>query len=250
MEKLPQTDNLAQQIQRHHDDAQRCAGEAVEHARRAGDALLQAKAEIGHGNWLPWFEKAGFTFAERTAQAYMRLAKEWPRLPEQKRNAVADLSLRDAMKALAKPAKADKAVTASTKKLTPRKSSPEAIYEKAAAVLPDLDGRGCADLAVREIDLLARDPKANAQHVRRIDDRLVQKMTDGELVMRIKRDMDTLIKRKNPTALRSAVLYGAGLPGVEAGVYVPRAMPSKKKAGITQHADGRIDIVMPLRRNP
>lgn len=248
MEKLPQTDVLAQQIQRHHDEAQRCAGEAVEHARQAGEALLKAKAEIGHGKFQEWFQAAGFTFSDRAARGYMRVARELPKLPEEKRQRVADLSLRDAMKAISKPAKTDKPVKGITKPSSKPKADPVKVYDKAAAMLPDLDGRGCADLAVREIALLARDPKGNAQHLRRIDDNLATKLDDMELAARIKRDMNRLIKRNCAEAVRSAVLYGAGLPEVKAGVHVPRRKP--KKAGITQHTDGRIDIVMPLRRNP
>ena len=94
------TTTLAADIQRHHDEAQRCAGEAVEHARLAGEALLKAKAEVGHGGWLDWLNSAGFEFGHRTAQNYMRLAKELPKLPEEKRNAVAYLPIRDALEQL------------------------------------------------------------------------------------------------------------------------------------------------------
>lgn len=92
--------SLATDIQRHHEEAQRCAGEAVEHARLAGEALLKAKAEVGHGGWLDWLSSAGFEFGQRTAQNYMRLAKELPKLPEEKRNAVAYLPIRDALEQL------------------------------------------------------------------------------------------------------------------------------------------------------
>lgn len=101
MEKLPQTDTLAQQIQRHHDEAQRSAGAAVEHARQAGEMLLTAKAEAGHGKFQVWFQEAGFTFSDRTARGYMRVAKELPKLPEAKRQRVANLSFRDLLGALA-----------------------------------------------------------------------------------------------------------------------------------------------------
>ena len=101
------TKALAADIQRHHDDAQRCAGEAVEHARRAGEALLQAKAEIGHGKFQAWFDAAKFTFSDRTARGYMRVARELPNLPDGKRQRVADLSLRQALEYLAEPRQTD-----------------------------------------------------------------------------------------------------------------------------------------------
>jgi hypothetical protein len=48
---------------------------------------------------LPWL-KANVKFSERTAQAYMRVAKRWPEL-ETKAQHVADLPYREALKCLA-----------------------------------------------------------------------------------------------------------------------------------------------------
>lgn len=81
------------------------AREALEHARRAGELLLQVKAEAGHGEWLPWVE-ANCKFSERTAQGYMRLASQWDRL-QGKSATAADLTLHDALAVLSeKPATA------------------------------------------------------------------------------------------------------------------------------------------------
>jgi len=71
---------------------------AVEHAIAAGELLLEAKGQVRHGDWASWLAK-NCDFAERTVQAYMRLA----RAPLEKRNAVADLPLRDALAAIASP---------------------------------------------------------------------------------------------------------------------------------------------------
>jgi 16S rRNA G966 N2-methylase RsmD len=46
----------------------------VEHAIRAGDALVAVKAQLKHGEWLPWLD-ANFDGSERTARVYMQLAK-------------------------------------------------------------------------------------------------------------------------------------------------------------------------------
>lgn len=46
---------------------------AVEHAIRAGDLLIEAKAQVRHGEWLPWLAE-NFPASERLAQSYMRLA--------------------------------------------------------------------------------------------------------------------------------------------------------------------------------
>jgi hypothetical protein len=74
------------------------AREAIEHARRAGEMLLDVKAGLGHGEWLPWLKK-NITFSERTAQTYMRLATRWDQL-QSKSATAADLPLRDALNAI------------------------------------------------------------------------------------------------------------------------------------------------------
>jgi DUF3102 family protein len=43
------------------------------HAIAAGKKLNQAKAQLGHGEWLPWLEK-NFSLSQQTASEYMRLA--------------------------------------------------------------------------------------------------------------------------------------------------------------------------------
>jgi hypothetical protein len=78
-----------------HAEAERSLRASVEHAIRAGELLLKAKRSVGHGTWSQWLQD-NITFSDRLAQAYMRLA----RLPLEKRNAVADLPLRDALSAI------------------------------------------------------------------------------------------------------------------------------------------------------
>jgi hypothetical protein len=85
---------IGSQANREHQLATDAACNALEHAMRCGELLSQAKAELGHGNFLPWL-KANFAGSERTAQSYMRLASNPQR--------VADLgcdSIRDAVEAL------------------------------------------------------------------------------------------------------------------------------------------------------
>jgi hypothetical protein len=54
------------------------ASEAVQHAVNCGLLLLQVKAGLAHGEWLPWLkaqqESGAIEFSERTAQAYIRVA--------------------------------------------------------------------------------------------------------------------------------------------------------------------------------
>jgi hypothetical protein len=65
---------LAAQINQAHDLACRSAQSAISHAIAVGEGLLEAKALLGHGEWLPWLAE-NFDFSERTAQKYIRLAK-------------------------------------------------------------------------------------------------------------------------------------------------------------------------------
>jgi len=46
---------------------------AVRHAVRAGELLAEAKAQVKHGEWLPWLRE-NFPGDPRTAQRYMQVA--------------------------------------------------------------------------------------------------------------------------------------------------------------------------------
>jgi hypothetical protein len=74
---------------------------SVEHALTCGELLLKAKAEVPHGQWLPWL-RANVTFSERSAQGYMEVAREHRSNPQR----VADMSLRRMLKTLRTPARA------------------------------------------------------------------------------------------------------------------------------------------------
>jgi hypothetical protein len=90
------TDGLAEQINSAHEAAEQSLRASVEHAVRAGQLLIEAKRVHGrHGQWIAWLQQ-NIKFSDRLAQAYMRLA----RLPVEKRNAVADLPLREALSAI------------------------------------------------------------------------------------------------------------------------------------------------------
>ena len=71
----------------------------------AGHMLIEAKRQVGHGEWSAWIS-ANCTIAARTAQAYMKLAIEYAALPPAEAQRVADLPLRDALRAIATPAEA------------------------------------------------------------------------------------------------------------------------------------------------
>lgn len=91
--------DLGARINEAHHLAIQHAGKAIEHAIACGQMLLEAKAKLPHGQWLPWLRQ-NVCFGERSAQGYMRVAQ---RLPRQIRNGVADMSVRGVLKELAVP---------------------------------------------------------------------------------------------------------------------------------------------------
>jgi hypothetical protein len=62
---------LAQAIDREHQAAIGAARTALEHAAECGRLLLEAKASVPHGDWLPWLE-ANTSVSARQSQRYMR----------------------------------------------------------------------------------------------------------------------------------------------------------------------------------
>jgi hypothetical protein len=72
------TADIAAEINRHHELAHKFAGEAVDHARKAGALLLEQRARLQHGEWLSWLE-SNVAFTPRTAQRYMNAAAPRPK---------------------------------------------------------------------------------------------------------------------------------------------------------------------------
>lgn len=100
MNEITTLNGLATGIREKHQAALDAAANAVSLAREAGELLIQAKAQVAHGHWADWL-KANVPFSERTAQGYMRLVRELPKLDDEKAQRVADLPLRRALKAIA-----------------------------------------------------------------------------------------------------------------------------------------------------
>ncbi len=96
---------LAGRINAEHQQAETALRSGLEHARRAGELLIEAKGQCPHGRWLPWLE-ANVTFSPRTAQAYMRVADRWEEL-QAKAQGLAHLTFEDGLKLLAAPQEAD-----------------------------------------------------------------------------------------------------------------------------------------------
>ncbi len=64
---------LAAEIRRAHAGVEDAAKTAAERAIEAGQALVEAKALLKHGEWLPWLQEH-CALSERVAQLYMRIA--------------------------------------------------------------------------------------------------------------------------------------------------------------------------------
>ncbi|MGH7114466.1 MAG: DUF3102 domain-containing protein [Stellaceae bacterium] len=90
---------LAAEIRREHEAAIAATKRGLEHAITAGERLLEAKAHLKHGEWLPWLA-AHCAIPDRTARFYMRFARNRERI-EAKSATIADLTLRAAAQLLA-----------------------------------------------------------------------------------------------------------------------------------------------------
>jgi hypothetical protein len=88
---------LAAEIMNYHAAAREAFGSAAEYAIKAGEALIEAKKLVEHGEWLPWL-RDNCKLSERAAQLYMRIARHKDELA--KSATVADLSLRAAARAV------------------------------------------------------------------------------------------------------------------------------------------------------
>jgi Protein of unknown function (DUF3102) len=105
-ESLADLDELAQRIKEEHSNVARALHRGFIHACAAGELLIQAKGKTGHGKWSPWLRDE-CNISMRTASLYMRLAKNRTGIESQIGNAVADLTLRGAMKLLSPPQPSD-----------------------------------------------------------------------------------------------------------------------------------------------
>ena len=97
---LPALDALADRINTEHEACHASMQKGLEHALKAGTLLLEAKAGLPHGEWLPWLGENCPDISERTVQNYMRLGREIPKLESEKAQRVADLSYREAVRVM------------------------------------------------------------------------------------------------------------------------------------------------------
>ena len=110
-DNLPALADLANQINAEHEACHFAMRESIKHAVRAGELLVEAKMGLPHGQWASWLD-ANCDFSDRTARAYMRLAKELPKLDEANRQRVAEMPLREALVSIADPVAKDRKAAA------------------------------------------------------------------------------------------------------------------------------------------
>jgi len=95
--------DLAARINTEHQAVAGAMKRGLEHAINAGKLLTEAKAQLGHGRWLPWLREH-CQIPTRTASLYMRLARHADKIGN-----VADLTVRGAIALLALPRNDDMA---------------------------------------------------------------------------------------------------------------------------------------------
>lgn len=97
MEEPQHLATLAAEILDAHNACLAAMSTALDHAKRAGDLLNSAKGQAKHGEWLPWLAANCPDISARTAQGYMRIAREWPRLQEANTKRASYFSIREAL---------------------------------------------------------------------------------------------------------------------------------------------------------
>lgn len=97
--------SLAAEINREHNLAEQMAKTAIEHALKAGELLLQAKDQCGHGEWLLWLDD-NLAIGARQAQKYMRLVTHREMLANTSDNS--HLTIDAALAAIAAPREAER----------------------------------------------------------------------------------------------------------------------------------------------
>lgn len=142
--------DIAERINDHHRRAQQSANWALQQAKAAGDLLLEVKAALPHGAWLPWL-RANCEVGDRQAQRYIRLAKNWSALEAANASAPTYLpmSIDAALERLAKP-RAEKPNDAANNPLD-ELALVEAIESTRAAIAANVDPRVFVDELAQKV---------------------------------------------------------------------------------------------------
>src|SRR5262245_9573254 len=82
VELFPLSEELAVAVNNHHRAVLASAHGFIDHVRKAGSALIQAKLLCPHGGWMDWLANH-LVFSARTARVYMQIAAAWPAIEAQ-----------------------------------------------------------------------------------------------------------------------------------------------------------------------
>jgi DNA N-6-adenine-methyltransferase (Dam)/Protein of unknown function (DUF3102) len=129
---------LVEEIEREHDAALGAARASLKHAAACGRLLLEAKASVPHGRWLPWIE-ANLSFCARQAQKYMRLAERG----DQVRIENSHLTIDAALAALADHRDNHHTLRVMGSSESPEWYTPQHILDRAVATLAEIDLDPC-----------------------------------------------------------------------------------------------------------
>jgi hypothetical protein len=135
-------ENLVAEINSEHRACEAALRSGLAHALKAGELLIEAKTHTKHGEWGRWLAE-NFEGSVRTAQAYMRVARERPTLEGTNAQRVAHLSFRGALKELTSSFEEDEAENAFRAELLDLAERRDAILAEArppAEALPEIVG--------------------------------------------------------------------------------------------------------------
>jgi hypothetical protein len=144
--------SLANAIRLEIQEANTTATSAVEHARRAGELLIEAKAICAHSEWNPWLE-ANLDVSDHTVRSYMQLARDWASLSPPERQRVADLRLGQAIPETTGPLTDSEPTFADTKPPSMDRRAERAEREKKRAVSFAAE---CRESLQQQLDSLMR----------------------------------------------------------------------------------------------
>jgi hypothetical protein len=146
--------DLAKQINEAAAAAEGSARSAMQYAIRTGTLLNDAKALVPHGQWDHWL-CTNCALAARTAQAYMRLVNRLRELPPEEAQRVADLPVREAVRAIATAPEAPaRARAISIKSRTDRDRAVQSFKDCADALRKAVPFVGCGGLDARRVQSL------------------------------------------------------------------------------------------------
>ena len=100
---VPPLSTLAADIRSAHADCFAAVNRGLDFARRAGELLIEAKAALPHGEFTAWVERE-CGIVPRTAQRYVKIARNWPAIEAAKSDRGSLLTITDARDLLTEPA--------------------------------------------------------------------------------------------------------------------------------------------------